>query len=81
MRVTQASGTADQSGKTFVRFAIDARFGSEEWQKDDIIGCVYTGIGQIFVKSGDAYFPASLLLGEDVEPVPVVCEAAPPARA
>jgi hypothetical protein len=49
--------------------------------KDDILGCVYTGTGQIFVKNGDAYYPASLLLGEDVEPVPGVCEAAPPPRA
>jgi hypothetical protein len=81
LRVTQATGTADKSGKTFVRFAVDVRFGSGEWQKDDILGCVYTGTGQIFVKNGDAYYPASLLLGEDVEPVPGVCEAAPPPRA
>lgn len=79
--MTQATGTADKSGKTFVRFAVDVRFGSGEWQKDDILGCVYTGTGQIFVKNGDAYYPASLLLGEDVEPVPGVCEAAPPPRA
>ncbi len=81
MRVTQAAGTADKSGKTFVRFAIDARFGSEEWLKDDITGCVYTATGQIFVQSGEAYYPASFLLGKDVEPVPGVCEAAPAPRA
>lgn len=81
VRVTQASGTADKNGKSFVRFAIDVRFGSDEWQKDDIVGCVYTGTGQIFVQSGEDYRPASFLLGEDVEPVPGVCRAGPTPRA
>ena len=57
-------------------FAIDVRFGSD-WHENDVVGCVYTGSGSLFVKKGDAYRPAAFLLGKDVAPVAGVCEAAP----
>lgn len=77
MRITSPEMSTDKSGKAFLAFAIDVRFGSE-WRENDIVGCVYAPQGDIFVKRGDAYRPAAFLLGENVEPVPGVCEAAPP---
>ncbi len=63
--------TPDKAGRNFVPFAIDVRYGSE-W-KEDIVGCVYEGSGDLFVKRGDAYRPAAFLLGKKAEPVPHVC--------
>jgi len=77
VRITNATATVDKNGRSFVPFAIDIRFISEEWNKDDIVGCIYTGKGDLFVKQGDAYRPAAFLLGKNVEPVAGVCEAAP----
>jgi len=76
VRVIEATGTPDNSGRQFLPFAIDVRFGSE-WHEKDIVGCAYTGSGDLFVKIGDAYRPAAFLLGKNVEPVAGACEAAP----
>lgn len=76
VRITQAALTRDKSGRSFVPFAIDVRFG-DDWQKDDIVGCIYAGSGDLFVKRGEQYRPAAFLLGKNVDPVPGVCEAAP----
>lgn len=81
MRVLDAAATTDASKRAFLRFAIDVRFGSE-WRQNDVVGCVYPGSGDLYVKSGDAYRPAAFLLGKNVAPVAGVCEAPPaPARA
>lgn len=80
VRVTQVTASTDKRGRAFVPFAIDLRFGGSEWRENDIVGCVYRGSGELFVKRGDGYRPAAFLLGKDVEPVPGVCEAAPAAR-
>jgi hypothetical protein len=76
-RVTQETATPDKRGRSFVSFAIDVRFGTE-WHENDVVGCVYRSSGEIFVKAGAAYRPASFLLGKNVGPVAGVCEAAPP---
>ena len=76
VRITEAALTRDKQGRDFVPFAVDVRFGGD-WQENDITGCVYRASGTLFVKSGDAYFPAALLFGKNVEPVVGVCEAAP----
>ncbi len=75
VRVLNDTVTPDKAGRKFVPFAVDARFGSE-W-KEDIVGCVYEGSGNLFVKRGDAYRPAAFLLGKKAEPVPNVCQEAP----
>lgn len=80
IRVTQASATPDKRGRKFVPFAVDVRFGGSAWRENDIVGCAYTGSNDLFVKSGDAYFPAALLLGKKVEAVAGACEPAPPAN-
>jgi hypothetical protein len=77
VRALQTTAAFDRSGRPFVPFAIDVRFGSDEWQKDDIVGCVYRESGNLFVKKGDAYRPAEFLLGKDAAPVAGVCETAP----
>ena len=74
VRVADTTATLDKAGKAFVPFAIDVRFGSE-LHENDIVGCVYAGSGDLFVKRGDAYRPAAFLLGKNVEPVAGVCEA------
>ena len=79
VRVIEATTTPDKHGKQYVPFAIDVRFGTE-WHQNDIVGCPYTGSGELFVKRGDAYRPAAFLLGKNVEPVADVC-APSPARA
>jgi hypothetical protein len=77
VRVTRSEATPDAKGRTFLTFAIDVRFGSE-WRENDIVGCVYRGSGNLFVKKGDAYRPAAFLLGKDAKPVPGVCEGSTP---
>jgi hypothetical protein len=77
VRVIQSTVSLDKSGRAFVPFAIDVRFGSE-WHDDDIVGCVYRESGDLFVKKGDSYRPSAFLLGKNVEPVAGVCEAAAP---
>jgi hypothetical protein len=77
VRITSSTLANDKSGRPFLPFAIDVRFGSD-WRENDIVGCVYAPAGDIFVKRGDSYRPAAFLLGENVDPVAGVCEAAPP---
>jgi hypothetical protein len=78
VRILQTITTADASGRAFVAFVVDVRFGTE-WRKD-IAGCVYQGTNDIFVKKGDTYRPAAFLLGKKADPVAGVCEPPPPAR-
>ncbi len=76
VRVTQTTEAFDKAGRPFVAFSVDVRFGAGEWNENDIVGCAYTKTGSLFVKKGDAYRPASFLLGKNADPVPGVCQAA-----
>ncbi len=76
IRVTQAALTRDRRGGSFMAFAIDVRFGGD-WQKNDIVGCVYAGSGDLFVKRGDSYRAAAFLFGKKADPIAGVCEPAP----
>jgi len=76
VRVPQATPSRDKQGREFVAFAVDVRFGGD-WQENDIVGCAYRGSGALFVKRGDAYFPAAFLFGKSVDRAPGVCESAP----
>ena len=75
MRVTQAAVTLDSSGRPYMAFAVDVRRGTE-WHENDVVGCGYTQTGALFVKLGDGYRPAELLLGKDVAVAPDVCTPA-----
>ena len=44
-------------------FAIDVRWGSE-WRENDVVGCAYLKNGDLFVKRGEEYRPAAILLGK-----------------
>jgi hypothetical protein len=77
VRVLASTLSRDKNGRSFVAFAIDVRFGSD-WQQNDIVGCAYRESGNLFVKTGDAYRPATFLLGKNVTAVAGACEAAPP---
>jgi hypothetical protein len=76
IRITAAALTPDKQGRGFVSFAVDVGFGGD-WQENDIVGCAYRASGELFIKQGNAYFPAALLLGKRVDPVTFVCQAAP----
>jgi hypothetical protein len=75
VRVTQAATTVDKNGRDYVPFAIDVRYG-DEWTENDIVGCAYPKTGALFVKRGDDYRPAEILLGKSVDAAPGVCVAA-----
>jgi hypothetical protein len=75
-RITQSTASVDKRGRAFVPFAIDVRFGAD-WRNDDMVGCVYRGSNELFVKRRDAYRPAAFLFGKQAEPVAGACEAAP----
>jgi hypothetical protein len=76
VRVLSATSLTDAKGRAFVPFAIDVRYG-QSWSANDIVGCAYRDRGDLYVKMGDAYRPASVLLGSDADPAPGVCEAPP----
>ncbi|MES1176237.1 MAG: hypothetical protein ABUL62_18085 [Myxococcales bacterium] len=75
VRVTQTELSRDAQGREFIPFAVDVRFGGD-WQQD-YVGCAYRASGNLFVKRGEAYFPAAVLLGKIVDPVAGACQVAP----
>lgn len=75
VRVPQTTLSRDAQGREFVPFAVDIRYGKGKWQTDTV-GCAYRTSGNLFVKIGDAYYPAVLLLGKQVDPVAAVCQSA-----
>lgn len=80
VRVLDAVARTDTRGKAFVRFAVDVRRrGTEEgdWVRDAMLGCAYPKEQKVFVQRNDVYVPARSVLGEDAEPKPNVCRAAP----
>lgn len=76
VRLIQTTLSRDRQGGDFVAFAVDVRFGTDEWQLNDIVGCAYRASGNLFVKVGGSYYPSALLLGKKVEPMSGVCQAA-----
>jgi len=79
VRATQTTPSVDASGRQFMTYAIDVRFGGEKWTENDIVGCVYTTSGDIFVKLGNDFRAAGVMLGKPSDPVNGVCKAAPKA--
>jgi len=81
VRMPQTTASKDQAGRDFLPFAIDGKFAGGDWSENDIVGCVYPEKGDLFVKIGDSYRPASFYLGGPADPVAGVCQAAPPPHA
>ena len=89
VRVPDGQRSTDGRGAEFVAFAVDERSGvinlhgaddSSRWRKDAIVGCVYPARDEIFVKRGDKFFGAGLLLGKKTSAADdTVCRPAPAA--
>lgn len=77
MRITQVTPSVDAQGRPFMAFAIDVKWGGDEWHENDIVGCAYTKSGELFVKRGDDFRPAGILMGKPGDAVAGVCKAAP----
>ncbi len=88
VRVLDPSRSTDGRGAEFVAFAVDERSGvlarkaaddSGRWREDAIVGCVYPARDEVFIKRGDKFFAASLLLGQKTAAADdAVCRPAPP---
>jgi hypothetical protein len=74
-RVTQVTPTRDPSGRQFMAFALDVKYGSE-WRENDVVGCAYLDNRDLFVKLGSEYRPSAVLLGQAGDAVQGVCVAA-----
>lgn len=85
VRVPDGERATDGRGAEFVAFAIDERSGvlppgkvddADRWRKDAIVGCVYPARGEVFIKRGDKFFGAGLLLGQKTAADDTVCRPA-----
>lgn len=72
VRILDHDRSTDSRGAEFVAFAIDehsGRFARKAtnpprlWRNDVIVGCVYPARDEIFIKRGDKFFGAGMLLG------------------
>jgi len=87
VRIPDGERSTDGGGAEFVAFAVDERSGvfasqaaddSRRWRKDVIVGCVYLARDEIFIKRGDKFFAAGLLLGQKTAAADdTVCRPAP----
>ena len=73
VRVLDGERSTDGRGAEFVAFAVDERARglvpraadeSGRWREDAIVGCVYPARDEVFIKRGDKFFGAGLLLGQ-----------------
>ena len=73
VRVLDRARASDGRGAEFVAFAVDERSGTlapraaddfARWRTDAIVGCAYPARGEVFIKRGDKFFGAGLLLGQ-----------------
>jgi hypothetical protein len=86
VRILDQERSTDGRGVVFVAFAVDARSrmlarkaGDDSgWRKDAIVGCVYPARDEVFIKRGDKFFGAGLLLGQKTAAAAEeVCRPAP----
>ena len=86
MRILDHERSTDDRGAAFVAFAVDARSrmlalkpaDDSGWRKDAIVGCVYPARDEVFIKRGDKFFGAGLLLGQKTAAADdTVCRPAP----
>ena len=87
VRVLDGKRSTDGRGAEFVAFAVDERArgfaaraadDSGRWREDAIVGCVYPAREEVFIKRGDKFFGAGLLLGQKTAAADdAVCRPAP----
>jgi hypothetical protein len=84
VRVPEEAPGKDARGRSYLAFAVDERrsFGvvpdhadpEAEWYRDAIVGCVYPDTGDVFIRRGETYYAASVLLGKPTQTAPAgVC--------
>jgi hypothetical protein len=82
VRVLDEKPQQDSAGDTFFAFAVDARHGwgddtDKNWNKAAITGCVYPSRGEVFIKRGNAFHPATAAVGKKTKAAPDrTCHAA-----
>jgi len=86
VRVLDDERSTDGRGAEFVPFAVDERSAgaarraaddADRWRNDAIVGCVYPARDEVFIKRGDKFFAAGLLLGQKTAPAgDAVCHPA-----
>ncbi len=87
VRVQGGHRSTDGRGAEFVAFAVDERSGrfvpraaddTAHWRQDAIVGCVYPARDEVFIKRGDKFFGAGLLLGQKTAAADdTICHPAP----
>ena len=87
VRVVDRERSTDARGAEFVTFAVDERSrgfapraadDSGRWREGAIVGCVYPARDEVFIKRGDKFFQAGLLLGQKTAAADdAVCRPAP----
>ena len=84
VRMLDEKPQQDAAGEAFFTFAVDARNGwvekdsPEAWTKATITGCVYPDRGEVFIKRGNAFHPATAAIGKKTKAAPErTCAAAP----
>ena len=81
VRVLDSAPLADGKGGAFVSYAIDSRYGGR-WTEKIISGCVYPATGEVYVRLGNAFRDASILLGKPASPAAShICRAITPSPA
>lgn len=82
VRILDEKPRQDSAGAAFLTFAIDARHGwgdddAANWTKAAMTGCVYPDSGEVFIKRGNAFHPATAALGKKTKAAPErTCHAA-----
>jgi hypothetical protein len=81
LRVLDSTPMVDAAGKTFVRFAVDEKYGwfakddATAWRANQITGCAYLEANEVFVERGGKIHPAAARLGKKTKPVAsTVCQ-------
>ena len=87
VRVLDRQRSTDGRGAEFLAFAVDERprgfapraaDDSGRWREEAIVGCVYPARDEVFIKRGDKFFGAGLLLGQKTAAADeAVCRPAP----
>jgi len=80
IRILEGTRQTDAKGNAFLSFSIDEtrsfsgnagkEISEDAWHKDAIQGCLYPDSGEVIVKMGEAYYPASVLWGSQAKTAP-----------
>ncbi|MBL7685658.1 MAG: hypothetical protein JNK65_06465 [Deltaproteobacteria bacterium] len=83
IRIENNTPQTDPQGHSFISFSIDENRGyavnpqksDHQWLKNAIVGCMYPASGEVMVKRGNVFYPASILWGAQVTTASLVCQS------